>query len=98
MACTWGSKVNGILTVGCIGIAVLIDLWDILDYKKGTTMVGNSCAFIHAGKLMACCRTTFTSTLWPVPLVLSLFRSLSTSRSSISILPFLSNPAVVTST
>lgn len=39
MACTWGSKVNGILTVVCIGIAVLIDLWDILDIKKGTTMV-----------------------------------------------------------
>ncbi|KXN87385.1 Dolichyl-phosphate-mannose--protein mannosyltransferase 4 [Leucoagaricus sp. SymC.cos] len=38
MACTWGSKVNGILTVVCIGCAVLIDLWDILDYRKGTTM------------------------------------------------------------
>ncbi|KAF9482561.1 O-mannosyltransferase [Pholiota conissans] len=39
MACTWGSKVNGILTVVAIGLAVLIDLWDILDYKKeGHTM------------------------------------------------------------
>jgi len=38
MACTWGSKVNGILTVFTIGIAVLIDLWDILDIKKGNTM------------------------------------------------------------
>ncbi|KAJ8586747.1 glycosyltransferase family 39 protein [Rhizopogon salebrosus TDB-379] len=38
MACTWGSKVNGILTVVTIGIAVLVDLWDILDYKKGFTM------------------------------------------------------------
>ncbi|KAF8239372.1 glycosyltransferase family 39 protein [Tricholoma matsutake] len=38
MACTWGSKVNGILTVATIGIAVLIDLWDILDVKKGHTM------------------------------------------------------------
>ncbi|KAF9466070.1 glycosyltransferase family 39 protein [Collybia nuda] len=38
MACTWGSKVNGILTVVTIGIAVLIDLWDILDIKKGHTM------------------------------------------------------------
>ncbi|KAG6813150.1 hypothetical protein H0H92_013556 [Tricholoma furcatifolium] len=34
MACTWASKVNGILTVVTIGIAVLIDLWDILDIKK----------------------------------------------------------------
>ncbi|KAF9006174.1 glycosyltransferase family 39 protein [Cyathus striatus] len=34
MACTWGSKVNGILTVATIGIAVLIDLWGILDHKK----------------------------------------------------------------
>ncbi|KAF5383513.1 hypothetical protein D9615_003615 [Tricholomella constricta] len=38
MACTWGSKVNGILTVFTIGIAVLIDLWDILDVKKNPSM------------------------------------------------------------
>ncbi|KAF8892285.1 glycosyltransferase family 39 protein [Infundibulicybe gibba] len=38
MACTWGSKVNGILTVITIGIAVVIDLWDILDIKKGHSM------------------------------------------------------------
>lgn len=40
MACTWGSKVNGILAVFTIGIAVLIDLWDILDIEKGNSMVG----------------------------------------------------------
>lgn len=39
MAMTWGSKVNGILTVFTIGIAVLVDLWEILDIKKGHTMV-----------------------------------------------------------
>ena len=39
MACTWSSKVNGILTVVTIGIAVLIDLWDLLDIKKGHSMV-----------------------------------------------------------
>jgi dolichyl-phosphate-mannose-protein mannosyltransferase len=39
MACTWGSKVNGILTVIAIGLAVLIDLWDILDHRKGYSMV-----------------------------------------------------------
>ena len=39
MACTWASKVNGILTVVAIGIAVLIDLWDILDIEKGHSMV-----------------------------------------------------------
>ncbi|KAJ7281500.1 glycosyltransferase family 39 protein [Mycena rebaudengoi] len=39
MACAWGSKVNGILAVFTIGLAVLIDLWDILDHKKeGHTM------------------------------------------------------------
>ncbi|KAI0788750.1 O-mannosyltransferase [Abortiporus biennis] len=38
MACTWASKVNGILTVFAIGIAVLVDLWDILDYDKGHSM------------------------------------------------------------
>lgn len=34
MALTWASKVNGILTVFCIGLAVLVDLWDILDINK----------------------------------------------------------------
>ncbi|KAF9530402.1 glycosyltransferase family 39 protein [Crepidotus variabilis] len=39
MGCTWGSKVNGILTVFAIGLAVLIDLWGLLDHKKeGHTM------------------------------------------------------------
>ncbi|ESK96494.1 glycosyltransferase family 39 protein [Moniliophthora roreri MCA 2997] len=38
MACTWGSKVNGVLTVATIGVAVLIDLWGILDYRRGHTM------------------------------------------------------------
>ena len=42
MACTWSSKVNGILTVVTIGVAVLIDLWDILDIKKGHSMVSSS--------------------------------------------------------
>lgn len=39
MACTWGSKVNGILTVFAVGLAVLIDLWDILDVKKNKDIV-----------------------------------------------------------
>ena len=34
MACTWSSKVNGILTVVAIGIAVVVDLWDLLDWRK----------------------------------------------------------------
>ena len=42
MALTWASKVNGILTVVAVGIAVLIDLWDILDIKKGHSMVSQS--------------------------------------------------------
>ena len=47
MACTWGSKVNGILTVFTIGAAVLIDLWDILDYKKeGHTMVSPNTSMV----------------------------------------------------
>ena len=39
MACAWGSKVNGILTVFAIGIAVLVDLWDLLDIRKSPSMV-----------------------------------------------------------
>ncbi|KAE9399518.1 glycosyltransferase family 39 protein [Gymnopus androsaceus JB14] len=38
MACTWGSKVNGVLTVATVGVAVLIDLWGILDHKRSPTM------------------------------------------------------------
>jgi dolichyl-phosphate-mannose-protein mannosyltransferase len=38
MACTWASKVNGVLTVATIGIAVLIDLWELLDINKGHSM------------------------------------------------------------
>jgi dolichyl-phosphate-mannose-protein mannosyltransferase len=34
MACTWASKVNGVLTVFAIGIAVVIDLWDLADHNK----------------------------------------------------------------
>jgi dolichyl-phosphate-mannose-protein mannosyltransferase len=34
MACTWSSKVNGILTVFAIGVAVIVDLWDLLDWRK----------------------------------------------------------------
>ena len=41
MALTWASKVNGILTVVAVGIAVIIDLWDILDIKKGHSMVSS---------------------------------------------------------
>lgn len=39
MACTWGSKVNGILKVFAIGAAVLVDLWDIPDLTKTPDMV-----------------------------------------------------------
>lgn len=39
MACTWGSKVNGVLAVFAIGIAVLVDLWDLLDIRKNPSMV-----------------------------------------------------------
>ncbi|KZV63563.1 glycosyltransferase family 39 protein [Peniophora sp. CONT] len=38
MACTWGSKVNGILTVFAIGAAVLVDLWDVLDFRKNPSL------------------------------------------------------------
>ncbi len=39
MACAWGSKVNGILAVLAIGVAVLVDLWDLLDIRKSPSMV-----------------------------------------------------------
>lgn len=39
MACAWGSKVNGVLTVVAIGAAVLVDLWDLLDHRRNPSMV-----------------------------------------------------------
>ncbi|KAI5120378.1 hypothetical protein M0805_006900 [Coniferiporia weirii] len=38
LACCLGSKINGILIFFTIGAAVLVDLWDLLDIKKGYSM------------------------------------------------------------
>jgi dolichyl-phosphate-mannose--protein O-mannosyl transferase len=48
MACAWGSKVNGILTVVAIGVAVLVDLWDLLDVRKNPSMVRTRLLDTHA--------------------------------------------------
>ena len=72
MACTWGSKVNGILTVFAIGFAVLIDLWDILDVQKeGHTMVKfyPLCGYFYSHPFIA--RITSGSTSLRGPLDLS---------------------------
>ncbi|TFK29641.1 O-mannosyltransferase [Coprinopsis marcescibilis] len=65
MACTWASKVNGILIVATIGVAVLIDLWGILDARKeGHTMDYFWSHFLaRAGGLI----------LWPIVLYLTFF-------------------------
>ena len=39
LACTLGCKMVGLFTFATIGICVLVDLWDILDIRKGHTMV-----------------------------------------------------------
>lgn len=39
LACSLGCKMVGLFTFFTIGTAVLVDLWDILDVKKGHTMV-----------------------------------------------------------
>ena len=39
LAATLGSKMVGLFTFLTIGTAVLVDLWDILDFKKGHSMV-----------------------------------------------------------
>ncbi|KAL5492520.1 PMT4 [Sanghuangporus weigelae] len=38
LACTAGSKINGVLIFFAVGAAVLVDLWDLLDVKKGHSM------------------------------------------------------------
>lgn len=40
LACSLGSKMVGLFTFFTIGTAVVVDLWDVLDIKKGHTMVG----------------------------------------------------------
>jgi dolichyl-phosphate-mannose--protein O-mannosyl transferase len=67
MACAWGSKVNGVLTVVTIGIAVLVDLWDLLDIRKNPSMV---CAHFHSRAYhnLMLSRNTFGATLLPVQL------------------------------
>jgi dolichyl-phosphate-mannose-protein mannosyltransferase len=39
LAATLGSKMVGLFTFLTIGTAVLVDLWDILDVRKGHSMV-----------------------------------------------------------
>lgn len=39
LACTLGCKMVGLFTFFTIGAAVVADLWNLLDYKKGLTMV-----------------------------------------------------------
>jgi len=67
MACAWGSKVNGILTVVAIGIAVLVDLWDLLDIRKNPSMVSYVLCtrYIMISRLS---RNSFGATLLPVQL------------------------------
>ncbi|KAI8585613.1 Dolichyl-phosphate-mannose-protein mannosyltransferase-domain-containing protein [Geranomyces variabilis] len=38
LACTTGVKMVGMLTIAAIGVAVLFDLWDLLDIRRGLTM------------------------------------------------------------
>jgi dolichyl-phosphate-mannose-protein mannosyltransferase len=39
LACTLGCKMVGLFTFFTIGAAVVVDLWNLLDYKKGLSMV-----------------------------------------------------------
>ena len=39
LACTLGCKMVGLFTFATVGAAVLYDLWDILDIRKGLSMV-----------------------------------------------------------
>lgn len=73
MACTWASKVNGILTVVAIGIAVLIDLWDILDVRKGHSMVRDGEPPTFTRLISTLCRSTSRSTSLPEQSVLSCY-------------------------
>ncbi|KAJ3278129.1 hypothetical protein HK104_002629 [Borealophlyctis nickersoniae] len=38
LALTLGVKMVGLFTVGAVGVAVLFDLWELLDYRRGLSM------------------------------------------------------------
>ncbi|KND02836.1 dolichyl-phosphate-mannose-protein mannosyltransferase [Spizellomyces punctatus DAOM BR117] len=38
LACTTGVKMVGLFTVAAVGIAVLFDLWNLLDYRRGLSL------------------------------------------------------------
>ncbi|KAJ3149087.1 hypothetical protein HDU86_007030 [Geranomyces michiganensis] len=38
LACTTGVKMVGLLSIAAIGVAVLFDLWDLLDIRRGLSM------------------------------------------------------------
>ncbi|KAJ3103862.1 hypothetical protein HDU97_009781 [Phlyctochytrium planicorne] len=37
LACTLGVKMVGLFTIGVVGIAVLVDLWRLLDFRRGVS-------------------------------------------------------------
>jgi dolichyl-phosphate-mannose-protein mannosyltransferase len=43
LACTLGCKMVGLFTFMTVGAAVLWDLWQIMDIKRGNSMVRRSC-------------------------------------------------------
>ena len=46
LACSLGCKMVGLFTFMTIGVAVLVDLWDILDIKKGHSMVSRYVLYV----------------------------------------------------
>lgn len=75
LASTLGSKMVGLFTFLTIGTAVLVDLWDILDIRKGHSMVRKWCIMRSQkefnGTMSISNRTTLEGTSLPGLLVSS---------------------------
>lgn len=51
LAAAAGIKMVGFLTVALVGVATLVDLWRLLDWRRGLSIVGVICWF----DFRACC-------------------------------------------
>lgn len=54
LACTLGCKMVGLLTFLTIGSAVLVDLWNLLDHRKGLTMVRSITSSLAVCRRLLC--------------------------------------------
>lgn len=53
LALTISCKMVGLFTFLTVGTAVLVDLWGLLDIKRGHTIVGNDCIAVQLSRIIS---------------------------------------------